>query len=650
MPQHSAPGVRIAHPPELGARDARDPVVTREALVQEGVVRREQFEQAPVLSNQVIEEELRLPDQVLAKLAREVRIEVGLGLVVLRVLEPQPLRGEARRERLRAGVRQHPAHLRLEDRRIREPSLRGQCQQFVIRARRPEEEREARREVHVRDRIALTRRDLGRRLLETEDEGGVGEDCLQRGPNPDLEAVLRRGVSVCLIVEGHGPGEILLRHRPPVRLAREPRHDRRRADPSPLARRRGCPRNERPRNGLAPLRMAVEDPTPARRLGEARGAPRTRDHQFAQVGERRDPVVRPRLGVLASDEGPAGRLQAVLVRPLDRAHERRRDLALPRPNEDGFRPDRRRRAPAVLEAEECDPFPVNRDVDVLETGPLPEERLDRDHVLPIRREVVGHDHPAARPVRRALDVIPGVLRHVDRVRVLGRLRGGGRVADGDPAHLRGGPQVRLEEGGREALCVGHVVEGAEVGVRREPAAGVDLETQEIPDHALVLGPVQPLEAPRAGIPVTGGVAVDHHLQCLDEREQCVRGGPALAGRRHHPRAELPDHLLRGRRPLVRHIDLEPLQDEVPAQQSVIVAAGAVALDDSGQIRRVDEGGQVVIGKGRGGRRAGRTIPRGLPHEGEPQPQSRTRTQCLHAPVLRERRMTLPRNLSRNLST
>ena len=68
----------------------------REALVQEGVVRREEFEQTAVLAHEVVEEELRFTDQVLAELAGEVRIEKGLGLVVLRVLKPQPLRGEAR--------------------------------------------------------------------------------------------------------------------------------------------------------------------------------------------------------------------------------------------------------------------------------------------------------------------------------------------------------------------------------------------------------------------------------------------------------------------------------------------------------------------------------------------------------------------------
>ena len=378
--------------------------------------------------------------------------------------------------------------------------------------------------------------------------------------------------------------------------------------------------------------MAVEDLPPARRLRKPRAAPRAGDHQLAHVGKRRDPVVRPGLGVLAPDKGPARCLQAVLVRPLDRAHERRRDPALACPHEDRLGADRHRRASAVLKADEGAALPVDRDVDVLEAGPLTEERLDRKHVLPVHREVVGHDHAAARPVRRALDMIPGVLRDVDRVRVFRGLRPCVRVADREPAHLRGGPQVGLEERGREALRVRHVVEGAQVGVCGQPAARVDLEVEEVADHALVFGPVQPLEAPRAGISVMGGLPVDHGLKRLDEGAQRGRRWPALARRRHHPGAQLPDHLLRRRRPLVRRLHDEFLQREISAQKALVVTANAVTPDHTGGIRRVGEGSHAELRERYGRSRAGRTVPRGQPQEDKPQQQNRTRTQCLHAPV------------------
>ena len=306
----------------------------------------------------------------------------------------------------------------------------------------------------------------------------------------------------------------------------------------------------------------------------------------------------------------------------------------------------------MLEAEEADALPVDGDVDILEAGPLAEEGLDRDHVLPVHREVVGDDHPAARPVRRALDVIPGVLRDVDRIRVLGRLGERVRVADRDPANLGGGPQVGLEEGRRETLRVRHVVEGAEVGVRRQPASGLDFEIEEIADYALVLGLVQPLEAPRAGVVVAGGLAVDHGLERLDQGEQRVGRRAALARRRHHPGPQLPDHLLGGRGPLLRRVHDELLQREIPVPETLVVADDAVALDHAGEVRRVcedrdEDGGEdgredrgLVLREGRGGRRAGRTVRRGLPHQGERQPQNRGHAQCLQGPILREQRRTI----------
>ena len=297
----------------------------------------------------------------------------------------------------------------------------------------------------------------------------------------------------------------------------------------------------------------------------------------------------------------------------------------------------------MLEAEERDTLAVDRDIYILEPRPLAKQGLDREHVLPVHRKIVSHHHPAPRPVWSALEMIPGMLRDVDGVRVLGGTGPGVRVPDGEPAHLGGRPQVGFEQGGRKPLSVGHVVERAQVGVRREPAARVDLEIEEIADHALVLGAVQPLEAPGAGVRIPRGRAIDQRLERFHQRQQRIRRRPPLAGRRHHPRAELADHLLRGRRALVRRIDVERLQDEVPAQQPVIVAAGAVALDHSGQIRRVGEGSHVVLREGCRGSRTGRTVPRGLPHEGEPQPQNRTRTQCLHTPVLQRRQITVPRN-------
>ena len=61
LAEHAAArAVGIGDSPELVARDVRNAVVLREALVHERVVRREQVENAAVVLDDVVEEELRL--------------------------------------------------------------------------------------------------------------------------------------------------------------------------------------------------------------------------------------------------------------------------------------------------------------------------------------------------------------------------------------------------------------------------------------------------------------------------------------------------------------------------------------------------------------------------------------------------------------
>ena len=193
------------------------------------------------------------------------------------------------------------------------------------------------------------------------------------------------------------------------------------------------------------------------------------------------------------------------------------------------------------------------------------------------------DHPAPRPERCALDVVPGVLGDGDRVRVFHRGRGGVAVADGEPAHLCRGPHVGLEQRGRERLRGRHVVEVAEVGVRGEPAARIDVEREEIADHPLVLGPVQALEAARPRVGIARGREIDRRLERLGEGEECgiVRAwGPRWG---HHPGAELEDHPLRrlGLDVGLRHV--EALEREVPRDELVVVAGHAVLTDHRVQV-------------------------------------------------------------------
>ena len=325
--------------------------------------------------------------------------------------------------------------------------------------------------------------------------------------------------------------------------------------------------------------MAVEERLAARRVRNAQRLLRPGDHELAQVGKGRDPVVGPRLRILPAHKRPAGRLETVVVRPVDGANEGRRNLPLTRRDNDGWGLDRHRGATVVLQRELRDPFAVDGEVDVLEARALPEEGADGEDVVAVRRKVVRDDHAAARAVGGALDVIPSVLGDLDGVGVLDRPGGRAGVADREAADFGCSPEVGFQKRGREPLGVGHVVECAQVGVGGKPAARVDVEGEQVADDALVFGPVESLEPAEAGVGVACGRIVDHHLQRLHERSQRVAAGSALAGRGHHPGPQLADHLLGGGRALVRAGNVEAVEAQVAAQPALVVAAGAVALDN-----------------------------------------------------------------------
>ena len=279
------------------------------------------------------------------------------------------------------------------------------------------------------------------------------------------------------------------------------------------------PREDRPRARAGFLGhgwTAGEDPPPAFGLRHARDVARAGDEQLFQVREAGYSVAAPR----RTRGRPGGGTEAVLVGTLDDVDERCRDLALAGGHEDRFGLDGGHGAHGVvLEPEERDRFPVDGDVDVLgrDLVAAAELRLHPEDVLAVRGEVVRHHHPAPGAERRSLDLVPGVLRHLQGVAVLG---GGGeslRVADGEAADVDGGLQIGVQQGGREALGGGHVVEAAHQQILGEPVVGVHLEPQEFVDDALVFRPAEPLKPSRAQVGERAGGLVDRGFERLHQR-------------------------------------------------------------------------------------------------------------------------------------
>ena len=261
-------------------------------------------------------------------------------------------------------------------------------------------------------------------------------------------------------------------------------------------------------------------------------------------------------------------------------------------------------------AHERDPLPGDRHIDVVEALTPPRHEAHLEGVLAVRREGVEDADAAPRPERRPLHALPLVLRDGGRVRV--RDGSGRRIAvpDGAARDLAGRSQIRVHQCGRQRLRDRDVVEAVGDGVGRQPLLGIHRQPQQVVHDVRVLGAIETLKGPRAHMGTGGGGSVDDVLELLRECGQGVSGGAARAGRRHHPRTQLADHALGGLGALVGPGDVEADQREVAPEAALVVAPGAVALNDfregggvgiGGCGGHVGEGGGERAGGGCGGR-------------------------------------------------
>ncbi len=140
MPENPAPilvGERDAA--EISTRDVRDAVDLGDPLVHERVVRREQVQHVAVFAHDAVEQQFGFPLVGLRELVVERREQQGVGMNLLDVLQPQPLRREPGRHRLAARVGEHPADLFFENRRSVQRAAGCQLLQLGVRDRAPDE-------------------------------------------------------------------------------------------------------------------------------------------------------------------------------------------------------------------------------------------------------------------------------------------------------------------------------------------------------------------------------------------------------------------------------------------------------------------------------------------------------------------------------
>ena len=367
-----------------------------------------------------------------------------VGADLLDVLEAQPLRGKAGRQRFGSRIGQHALQLLLEHGGRLQRALHGDAHQLGVGHGPPHEERQARGQVEVADAIGLPPQrgcraggpglsgaQGGRGLLHAEEEARAGENGLHRHPHAGFEVALLASA----LVERHQFLQILGVRRATVGLAGQ------RADD--VAGAAGF------LDGTG--RPAGEDLAAARRIRDAGHRHRAKDGEVAQVRERRGAEHLADVGI---GERVLNRHDQVVGRSFKALHERHRQAMLA-----GLDVDLRRlhgHAVRVLlvharvDVHQRHPLAVDRDLDLLTAIRSAEQvaggahvQHDLEPVVAVGRKHMQGRQPAAGAERRALDVAH--LRRRARHLPGGRARRGVAIAHRQAADLAGRAQVALHQ-------------------------------------------------------------------------------------------------------------------------------------------------------------------------------------------------------------
>src|SRR5204862_8099334 len=94
------------HAQERLANDVRNAIDLGDSLVDKRVVGGKQIEHVPIVADDAVEEQLGFTLVRLSELVVERGKQQGVGMNLFDVLQPQPLRGETRRQRLGLGIGQ----------------------------------------------------------------------------------------------------------------------------------------------------------------------------------------------------------------------------------------------------------------------------------------------------------------------------------------------------------------------------------------------------------------------------------------------------------------------------------------------------------------------------------------------------------------
>ena len=110
-----------------------------QTFIEVGVVGFEQVQHTPVFPQDAFEKQFRFPSQGPAQIIVEIGKQSEIGHDGFQIAQVQPLLGKIVHQVGGPGIRQHAAHLLLQDFGLAEASLDGFPKQFIIRQAAPNE-------------------------------------------------------------------------------------------------------------------------------------------------------------------------------------------------------------------------------------------------------------------------------------------------------------------------------------------------------------------------------------------------------------------------------------------------------------------------------------------------------------------------------
>ncbi len=185
------------------------------------MVRRQQVQNAAILAKDAVDKQLHLAPERLAQAVVEVREDDRVRIDLVERPHLQPLKREVADQRFGTRVGEQPSDLGLEHRRGRKRSAFGQRQELLVRSAANQEERQTRRQLHIRDRVHVAGRETSGRTLGSVEKLGTGENGGQRVANRRIEVTDAPGCPI----EGERRLEIGIGDRTSIRLARQRRQD-----------------------------------------------------------------------------------------------------------------------------------------------------------------------------------------------------------------------------------------------------------------------------------------------------------------------------------------------------------------------------------------------------------------------------------------